>query len=294
MTMLRRLMLGAGLDLDKIAESNKLYYKAIEKINVNSKVLKNIVLKHSYNATTQEGVVICGSPITYFPSLGQNFIKLVIPSSVESWSENCLASCEIEELIINSDSMISQNYSESISNYGVVSYNNYWIKNAIINTIVINSTNPNLKIGDYVLAQARVNTVIAPSGINIGKGAFKGSRIKEFKVDNFESITFGAESFMQCSIKSFNMPYGVNPDIPLRLFYDSDYLEYVIFNSNQNIPSLESEAFVHWDSGSGNFKYSKIIVPDNLYDDWITTEGWSIIVNHIIKRSDWDAQQVTE
>lgn len=38
----------------------------------------------------------------------------------------------------------------------------------------------------------------------------------------------------------------------------------------------------------------KIIVPDALYDEWIAAENWSTYASNIIKKSDWDAQQVTE
>lgn len=38
----------------------------------------------------------------------------------------------------------------------------------------------------------------------------------------------------------------------------------------------------------------KIIIPDALYDTWIVAEKWSTYASNIIKKSDWNAQQVTE
>ena len=36
----------------------------------------------------------------------------------------------------------------------------------------------------------------------------------------------------------------------------------------------------------------KIVVPDSLYDEWIVATNWSdaSIVNHIMKKSDWNAE----
>lgn len=36
----------------------------------------------------------------------------------------------------------------------------------------------------------------------------------------------------------------------------------------------------------------KIIVPDDLYDDWISASNWSTYASYIIKKSDWEASQV--
>jgi hypothetical protein len=38
----------------------------------------------------------------------------------------------------------------------------------------------------------------------------------------------------------------------------------------------------------------KIVVPDILYDQWVTKTNWSVFADRIIKKSDWDAQQTTE
>ena len=33
----------------------------------------------------------------------------------------------------------------------------------------------------------------------------------------------------------------------------------------------------------------KIVVPDSLYDNWITATNWASIASHIMKQSDWNA-----
>lgn len=42
---------------------------------------------------------------------------------------------------------------------------------------------------------------------------------------------------------------------------------------------------------SENFQ---IVVPDYLYSKWIIEPNWSTYADYIIKKSDWDVQQVTE
>ena len=54
------------------------------------------------------------------------------------------------------------------------------------------------------------------------------------------------------------------------------------FSDCIQVPSLASS-----DSIQG--KNHKIIVPDNLYDQWIAATNWSAIASYIIKKSDWDA-----
>ena len=59
-------------------------------------------------------------------------------------------------------------------------------------------------------------------------------------------------------------------------------LRFLDMSSHTSIPSCSSNSF----KGSTN---CKIIVPDNLYDQWITATNWSSIASQIIKKSDWDA-----
>lgn len=66
-------------------------------------------------------------------------------------------------------------------------------------------------------------------------------------------------------------------------------IAYYNFSSHESVPTI-GELFVFGDIS----ETCKIIVPDNLYDEWIVTDNWSTYADHIIKKSDWDAQQVTE
>lgn len=48
------------------------------------------------------------------------------------------------------------------------------------------------------------------------------------------------------------------------------------------------------DTSFGTIPKYTFIVPDELYDEWIVAEYWTTYASNIIKKSDWDAQQVTE
>lgn len=64
-------------------------------------------------------------------------------------------------------------------------------------------------------------------------------------------------------------------------------MKYYDFSSHTAIPTLaNTNAFNNIPSDC------KIIVPDNLYDDWITATNWSTYASYIIKKSDWEASQV--
>jgi hypothetical protein len=66
-------------------------------------------------------------------------------------------------------------------------------------------------------------------------------------------------------------------------------LEYCDFSNHTSIPRMtHSNAFTDIPITC------KIIVPDALYDEWIISDKWKIYASNIIKKSDWDAQQVTE
>ena len=56
------------------------------------------------------------------------------------------------------------------------------------------------------------------------------------------------------------------------------------FSNHTVVPTLSNtNAFINIPSDC------KIIVPDNLYDEWIAATNWSTYSSKIIKKSDWDA-----
>lgn len=66
-------------------------------------------------------------------------------------------------------------------------------------------------------------------------------------------------------------------------------LKYCDFSNHTSIPKMK-----HYNAFWKIPTTCKIIVPDALYEEWIAATNWSTYADNIIKKSDWDAQQVTE
>lgn len=66
-------------------------------------------------------------------------------------------------------------------------------------------------------------------------------------------------------------------------FYGCYPVAYYDFSNHTSIPTLvHTNAFINIASDC------KIIVPDDLYNDWIAENNWSTYASYIIKKSDWD------
>ena len=110
------------------------------------------------------------------------------------------------------------------------------------------------------------------------------------------------EAFMSCSsLKSIVFPLRIG-DIHTRAFASCVALEIVKFG---NVTNIEDEAFLGALNlklvdfrlakmipnlkGTNVFPVSNyiIVVPDNLYDEWIVAENWSTYADHIVKASEY-------
>jgi hypothetical protein len=72
--------------------------------------------------------------------------------------------------------------------------------------------------------------------------------------------------------------------IQSKTFYNCYGITCYDFSNRINIPTLDST-----DAFTGISSTCKIVVPDNLYDEWITATNWNTYASYIIKKSDWDA-----
>ena len=59
------------------------------------------------------------------------------------------------------------------------------------------------------------------------------------------------------------------------------------FSSLEQIPNLTANSI----TASFDSPTKIIIVPDNLYDEWIVATNWSTYATYIIKKSEWDASK---
>ena len=68
------------------------------------------------------------------------------------------------------------------------------------------------------------------------------------------------------------------------MFNGCTSLELVDMTGSTGVPELSDVN--NFDNTNDTYK---IVVPDSLYDTWITTENWASISSHIMKQSDWNA-----
>ena len=61
-------------------------------------------------------------------------------------------------------------------------------------------------------------------------------------------------------------------------------LELVDMTGSTGVPWLENV-----DNFQNTNDTYKIVVPDNLYNTWISATNWASIASHIMKQSDWNA-----
>jgi hypothetical protein len=90
------------------------------------------------------------------------------------------------------------------------------------------------------------------------------------------------------SLSVLSLPATIT-SIPSRVGANLYSLKVIDFSRHTTIPTLSyaSGAF------SGITAECKIIVPDDLYEDWIVATNWSSYASNIISKSDWDALQNT-
>ena len=69
------------------------------------------------------------------------------------------------------------------------------------------------------------------------------------------------------------------------IFYYTTGISCYDFSACTQIPTMQSGCF------SAIASDAKIVVPDDLYNSWITTSGWNSYASYIISKSDWDDLQ---
>ena len=92
-----------------------------------------------------------------------------------------------------------------------------------------------------------------------------------------------ADMFNGCtSLKRIKMNAS-SGSLGTNMFKGCTALELVDMTGSTGIPELELGIF---ENTNDTFK---VVVPDSLYDTWITTGNWVSIASHIMKKSDWNA-----
>lgn len=126
-----------------------------------------------------------------------------------------------------------------------------------------------------------LTSITLPDSVTtISSNCFVLSGLRSISLPN--EITTLYDPFKQCyTLESIIIPSKIT-----RLTGDTFgrcySLLYADFSTHSAIPTISTTAF------TGVGKTCKIIVPDNLYEDWIKATNWSNYAEHIIKKSEWD------
>lgn len=170
-----------------------------------------------------------------------------------------------------------------------------------IEKIYMNTASTNINCSKLDLLKA---VRISPKVISIPTNAFaECKRVKRISLPSEASVS--PSVFSHCwSLESVELPQNMS-SIPSQLFYYCRTLRYVKiphgvksvganafntctllrmidFGDCETIPTLENTNVF-----SGTTTIMKIVVPDNLYDEWIAATNWSAYTDRIFKASEF-------
>lgn len=121
---------------------------------------------------------------------------------------------------------------------------------------------------------------------NSGFTTFSGSFSSSYCLSHINipaSVTTMSGSFLDChTLVNLYFPPSVQ-SISNFSISNCVSLKFMDFSDHTSIPSLSNFSATSISSDM------KIIVPDDLYESWKATSGWSSYASYIISKSDWDA-----
>lgn len=150
-----------------------------------------------------------------------------------------------------------------------------------IKTLVIPSKVTNLQIG-LLTNNTDVRNIIVPAKAKLAAQGFRSlsmlSNIILPLVESIPTLCFSGDK----SLTNVVFPRQVLT-INDNSFSSCDGMIFYDFSHHTAVPTLTNTgAFTNIPSDC------KIIVPDNLYDEWVAATNWSAYATYIIKKSEWD------
>lgn len=140
-------------------------------------------------------------------------------------------------------------------------------------------------IGDSVFESCNnIKKIIIPDNTtSVGSSCFKNDYTLKKTIISNSITTLGQSAFVNTTtLLHIKMSKNIT-SFPSLCFSGAFYIDTIDFRDNTSIPTISnSNAF------SIANQLCKIIVPDNLYENWKTTNNWSTYANYIIKASDYN------
>lgn len=115
--------------------------------------------------------------------------------------------------------------------------------------------------------------------ISFGNNEF--NRCAALRTITFNGVTMGNSAFSSCPSLQKVVILSGDVSIGNHCFSDAFSLAYIDCSKCSTIPTLSSSSLI-----SGN-SFTKIIVPDALYDEWIVATNWTGLVSYIVKDSEY-------
>lgn len=134
-------------------------------------------------------------------------------------------------------------------------------------------------ISNGAMQNSAIERVVLNSVDTIESSAFQSCE-SLVSIRGFENvISLGDRAFVYCS--NLSNAIQINPSI-LQIkeytFYGCNKVPYFDFRSHEQVPSLLNV---------NGISKSKILVPDELYDQWIVATNWAFLKNQIVKASEF-------
>lgn len=221
--------------------------------------------------------------------------SLVLPNSIKSIGQSCFSYCSFKQLILP-DSLTS------IGQYGMAYL-------PCLCSIVIPS-NMAFSGESQFYDDNSLRSVVIKEGVTYLSNYIFNNCDSLYSVVLPESLTsVGTRSFQACSsLISLNIPNGITT-IPTEFMNGCSSIAYLKMPAN--VKTINTQAFLNCikmkvydftestqvptlsaaNAFNGIPSTCKIVVPDELYGDWIVATNWSSFASNIIKKTEFDIQQ---